>query len=216
MSQLDQYLLKTLLYLFDNWFNPNTGIVACCIYDEDKVSFATSTRNGLNWLHAERNAYEKFVASYNCKPSSNATFIITLSPCVKDLKYRGESSCSELIQDLGVKRIHFGVLDDFHVPTLDEYTQLGFTATVTTEPHLAEMCQKLMSMFATYESRINSELLEIKIELSLEFFQPVWNVISERNVISRENSENFSLPILKTITPTKNTNQNKISHNCNL
>jgi pyrimidine deaminase RibD-like protein len=179
IEKLDAYLLKTLNYLFKNWYKKEVGIVACCLKDGEKTAFATSAKNGINWLHAERNAYNKFRYLHG-KPSKDAVFIITLSPCVKGLKYRGESSCADLAKSLGINRIHFGALDTHHVPTLDGYTSLGFTASITKNPKIAEMCQNLMGMFSTYDARINSELLAIKESLGDSFFEPVFPVEAKK------------------------------------
>jgi len=172
LDDLDQYLHQTLLYLFKQWYKNDVGIVACCIKDGDKVIYATSKRQNEFWLHAERNAYLEFRQQYG-EPSKNAVFITTLSPCLKELKYRNEVSCSELIKNLGITRIHFGVLDTFHAPAMENYHLSGLGATLTKNYNLHQMCQKLMEMFSKYDSRINKELIAIKNELGDDFFQPV-------------------------------------------
>src|SRR3990167_792754 len=108
ISILDDYLTLTIQYLIDNWYKDNVGIVSCAIVDNEKIVLATSNRNGKYWTHAERNAFNKFKALHGI-PSTNAIFITTLSPCMKELEDRAESSCSGLIKSIGVKRIHFGV-----------------------------------------------------------------------------------------------------------
>lgn len=168
----DNYLLKTLKYLFENWYREDTGIVACCLKDGEKEVFATSTKNGSNWVHAERNAYNRFKELHG-EPSENSIFVITLSPCLKDLKHRDEAACSDLIRELGISRVHFGVLDTLHVSNIEEYKEIGLNVTLTEKPQLAEMCNKLMQMFDTYDARINTELLEIKQELGDSFFNPI-------------------------------------------
>lgn len=175
IDELDQYLYQTLLFLFKEWYKKDVGIVACCLKDEDKVMYATSKQQNESWLHAERNAYLKFKEQYG-EPSRNAAFIVTLSPCLKELKYRDEASCSELINNLGITRIHFGVLDTFHTPTIESYNIFGLTATLTKNKNLHEMCRKLMGMFSTYDSRINKELLSIKKDLEDHFFYPVLSI----------------------------------------
>ena len=170
---LDQLLLKTLIYLFEKWYKPEVGIVACALKDGDNIVFATSTRNGNNWLHAERNAYEKFKSTYEISPSKNAFFVITLSPCITSLKYRNEASCSDLIRTLGIERVHFGVLDSMYVETIATYSKFGLTATLTKNQDIQRMCSKLMDMFSIYDSRINYELLTIKAELGNDFFSPI-------------------------------------------
>ncbi len=180
LDVLDTMLKETIFYLKNTWINnPDTGIVACCLLDGDKKVFATSSRNGNYWRHAERNAYYQFKDEYG-EPSSDAVFIITLSPCIKNLKYRAEdeSCCSHLINDLGVKRIHFGVLDTLHAETLSTYSSLGFKPSLSQDHYCKTMCEKLMAIFSTYQSRINKDLLGIKQELGEAFF----NLTSHENV----------------------------------
>ncbi|EKD71857.1 MAG: hypothetical protein ACD_46C00083G0007 [uncultured bacterium] len=168
-QELDNCLQQTIKYLMENWYKEETGIVACALKDSDKIVFATSSKNGKNWSHAERNAYNKFKHLYG-EPSEDAAFVITLSPCVEQLKYRSESSCAELIRLLGVRRMHFGVIDTLHVSSISSYAEMGFIATLTKNNRIALICDKLMSLFSRYDSRINSELLKIKKELGDGFF----------------------------------------------
>ena len=175
IDELDQYLYQTLLFLFKQWYKNNIGIVACCLKDDKKVVYATSKRQNEFWLHAERNAYFEFKKQYG-EPSKNAVFIITLSPCLKKLKYRNEDSCAELIKNLGITRVHFGVLDTFHTLTLDIYNSFGLSPSLTKNSYLHEMCKKLMWMFSTYDSKINNELLSIKKELGDDFFNSTLSI----------------------------------------
>lgn len=169
IQQLDLYLQQTINYLISNWYQEETGIVASALKDGNKIVFSTSSRNGNNWSHAERNAYNKFVRLYG-QPSRDAVFITTFSPCIEKLKYRAEPSCAELIKSLGIKRIHFGVLDTLHAATLDAYTGMGFVATIAENTELAAICKNLMSLFERYDSKINTELLKIKNELGDSIF----------------------------------------------
>lgn len=179
ITTFDNLLLKTIHHLFTNWNNEHVGIVACCLKDGDKETFATSTKNGKNWLHAERNVYEKFNSTYGT-PSENAAFIVTLSPCINPLKYRAEASCIELIKSIGIKRIHFGVLDTLHAKTLQDYSEKGFSASLTQDSNIEAICRKLMCLFDTYESRINSELSLIKKELGNTFFDSIMSLDYEQ------------------------------------
>ncbi|STX51581.1 Pyrimidine deaminase [Legionella busanensis] len=172
LDVLDTILKETILYLKNTWINnPDTGIVACCLLDGDKKVFATSSRNGNYWRHAERNAYYQFKKRYG-EPSRDAVFVITLSPCIKALKARAqdEAACANLINDLGVKRIHFGVLDTLHAETLSTYSSLGFKPSLSQDHYCKTMCEKLMAIFTTYQSRISKDLLGIKRELGEAFF----------------------------------------------
>ncbi len=169
ITTLDDYLLKALHTLSKHWHERETGIVACCLKDKQKFTFATSTKHGHHWKHAESNAYDKFKLIYG-EPSQEAVFITTLSPCVKNLKHRHESSCTDLIKKLGVKRIHFGILDTMHLAELSEYETLGLMPSLTAQVSLHTMCQKLMNLFSIYDSKINTELPAIKHSLGKDFF----------------------------------------------
>ena len=170
VNEYDQILLQTLNFLQTNWLNPQTGIVACCLVDGNKKAFATSTKNGDYWRHAELNAYLEFKKQYATEPSSSATFVVTLSPCLDDLKHRHEDSCTHLLNEIGVKRVHFGVLDSMHADSLNRYRQAGLTPSLTNNQYCSQMCEKLMALFSQYDSRINTDLVGIKEELGESFF----------------------------------------------
>jgi pyrimidine deaminase RibD-like protein len=169
-EELDTILLETLTFLSKNWLDPNTGIVACCLVDGDKKAFATSSKNPPFWIHAERNAYTTFKHQYQSEPSSSAFFVVTLSPCLIDLKHRQEASCTDLLNQLGIKRIHFGVLDAMHAKSLDAYRQAGLLPSLSKDSTCKILCEKLMGLFATYDARINTDLMGIKKELGEDFF----------------------------------------------
>lgn len=171
LGECDAILGETLEFLRKNWLNSDTGIVACCIVDGDKKAFATSSRNVPFWKHAEKNAYLEFKKLYASEPSPSAIFVVTLSPCLSDLKYRQEESCSALLQQLGVKRIHFGVLDKMHADSLEKYYQIGLSPSLSEQGSYQMVCEKLMGLFAQYHSRINSDLIGIKKELGSSFFR---------------------------------------------
>ncbi len=170
--EFDNYLLQALNYLRERWYQEHTGIVVSALKDDARIVYATSSRNGKNWVHAERNSYNKFIKLFG-KPSANAAFIISLSPCIKNLKYREESSCFELIKNSGISRIHFGVLDTLHAPSLADYASAGLQPSLSKNSNISMMCENLMSLFERYESRINTNLLDIKNELGDPFFHPI-------------------------------------------
>lgn len=171
LSECEILLGETLEFLRKNWLNSDAGIVACCIADGEKKAFATSSRNIPFWRHAERNAYLEFKKRYASEPSASAIFVVTLSPCLSALKYRQEESCAALLQQLGIKRVHFGVLDKMHVDSLEQYYQLGLTPSLSEQVPYQSICEKLMGLFAQYNSRINSDLIGIKNELGSSFFR---------------------------------------------
>jgi pyrimidine deaminase RibD-like protein len=172
IAELDTCLTQALKYLWENWYHEETGIVVCALKDGDKVAFATSTKNDKNWIHAENNAYYKFIQLFG-QPSPHAAFIISLSPCIKKLKYRAEPSCLELIKRAGISRIHFGALDTMHAESISSYIYAGFATTLSKNESIKTVCNNLMNLFQEYDSRINTELLTIKNELGEGFFSAI-------------------------------------------
>lgn len=186
LHECDDILRETLEFLRKNWLNENTGIVACCLVDGDKKSFATSSKNQPFWKHAERNAYEEFKKQYDIEPSESAMFVVTLSPCVNNLKHRQEESCAHLMNQLGIKRIHFGVLDFMHADSLEIYRHAGLIPSLTGNTSYKMMCEKLMSLFSIYDSRINSDLIGIKNELGDHFFAELDNKNKDIQIMTRK------------------------------
>lgn len=170
IREQDNILIETLKFLELNWLNENVGIVACCLVDGNKKVFATSSKHGVFWRHAERNAYQKFKDLYSVQPSHDALFVVTLSPCIKQLKYRHEDSCTTLMNQLGIKRVHFGVLDEMHATSCERYVHAGLIPSTSEDSWCIAMCEKLKDLFNIYDTRINSDLLGIKHELGNEFF----------------------------------------------
>lgn len=169
IAELDNCLIESLKYLKDRWYQPDTGIVTCALKDVNKIAYATSTKLKNSWVHAERNACNKFIEIFG-KPSSAAIFIVSLSPCIKDLKYRTDSSCVDLIRSMGIKRVHFGVLDTLHGSSLTSYSKVGLIPSITENTEIKMMCSNLMGLFHEYDSRINNELVTIKHELGDDYF----------------------------------------------
>lgn len=174
IAELDACLIQALKYLWENWYHEDTGIVVCALKDGNKVAFSTSTKNNKHWIHAENNAYYKFIQLFG-QPSPNAVFIISLSPCIEKLKYRAEPPCIELIKKSSISRIHFGTLDTMHAKSISNYTDAGFSTTLSKNPKIITVCNNLINLFKVYDSRINTELLIIKKELGDVFFSAIAN-----------------------------------------
>jgi pyrimidine deaminase RibD-like protein len=169
---MDHLLEQTIQFLKDHWLDHGVGIVAACIADGEKIVFATSIQKGDFWYHAERNAYDSFKLKFG-EPGKNASFISTLSPCIGDLKHRKEESCANLISNLGIKKIHFGVLDTHHTISVDAYKQFGFQPSLTKDDNLHAICTRLMNLFTQYDSRINQDLIGIKKEIGSAIFKGI-------------------------------------------
>jgi pyrimidine deaminase RibD-like protein len=175
LSALDTCLFSVLKHLRSCWHQPQTGIVACALVDGENTACAVSTRDGEYWQHAERLAYQQFINQFG-KPSKNAVFVVTLSPCIKPLKYRQLASCAEFIKSVGLQFVHTGIIDNLHASSLNTYAEAGLQVSLTRDPSLMQMCRRLMNLFAAYDARVNHELPVIKQELGDAFFEPLTRV----------------------------------------
>lgn len=168
IEKLDHYLTKAIQYLINNWYREEVGIVSCVIADENKLAFGTSIKKENQWIHAEKNALFNFENLYG-PPSENAVFIITLSPCLQRIDESNEPTCVNVIKNKGINRIHFGAMYSTDISLLN-YEQMGFKATLTENIMNKIICEKINSLFTTFNTKIDTELLQIKKELGDDFF----------------------------------------------
>lgn len=171
INKLDLHLYEVIKHMENLWFEPNVGIVACALIDlGDRKVFATSekTEDG-KWLHAERNALNKFESIYGA-PTKNAIFVTTLSPCDNFCSSRAGESCVNLILNSGISRVHFGSLEPHHNGSLDCYSNLGISSSLTKETNLLSICDNIANLFSIYGSKLNDELVAIKKQCGTDLF----------------------------------------------
>jgi len=124
------------------------GLVAACIIDPFGSMVAkTSQSHGDTWAHAERVAISAYKDKYGEIPA-NSIIITTLSPCNekhdKTAKERFGSSCTDLINDLGIRNVYCGYID----PTQNNEHN-SFTCYETNNTELKQVCQKISNLFLT-------------------------------------------------------------------
>lgn len=165
--ELDSHLRKVIDFLKKEWRSPSTGFVSAGIFDGNNEVIATSISPVTGkWIHAERNAFDQFVRKYG-KPSSSSKVITTLSPCVVPLRSRVGDSCTDLLTQENISRVHAGILDSLQVNSLEAYQQRNIRFTITTDPYCKMVCANLLALFETYGDRVNTDMPALKAEINL-------------------------------------------------
>jgi pyrimidine deaminase RibD-like protein len=173
MAKYDSYLERVIQHLADCWMDPRVGIVASGIFDPGHPPMiTTSERAGEGiWLHAERNALLQFESKYG-EPGPDTIVVVTLSPCIKPMsKSRAGPSCTELLVERGLTKVHAGIIDPVHVSDgIQEYKKHGIHLTIPEDKYCKTICQRLLSIFQFYGNRVNYDLLTIKEEIGYCIF----------------------------------------------
>jgi predicted chitinase/pyrimidine deaminase RibD-like protein len=117
------------------------GMVGACVLDNGNKVFATTTKSGKKWQHAERNAIDSYRRKYG-ELSKNCIIITTLSPCDSDMDDRYGSNCTDFIDSTDIKRVYCGYID----PT-QKNTSSKFTLKVTKNVDIKDLCKKLAWTF---------------------------------------------------------------------
>lgn len=171
--ELDQDLRHTIFYLRDNWFTPEVGIVAATLKTRDSSVTTTSIYlDSGRWLHAEAHALK--LLKKNEPHPSDLTAVVTLSPCTLEASAtrEGDPCFFELLKH-GVRRIHFGCLDEKQVLDFTSYLQYGIYVTQTNDSELQRICKNLYELFARFSNRQvdGNPWVGIKKEIGLEPWQ---------------------------------------------
>jgi pyrimidine deaminase RibD-like protein len=158
----DILLTRVIELLSREWMSKSVGLVCAGIFDGDNEMIAPSISPETGkWIHAERNALNKFIQQFGT-PSSSAVVVTTLSPCVVELKSRIGDSCTELLEITGLHTVHAGVLDSLQKDSLAIYRARSIEFSLTNDPLCKRVCERLLGMFETYGTRVNFELPLIK------------------------------------------------------
>lgn len=170
---LDKELYRLLNHLRGRWFDANSGFVACTLTDGGKSVTTTNIfESGDKIKHAERRAVEMLESGIG-KISPKAVAVVTLSPCVVDSGYRDGSSCSQLLVDKGIKRVHVGLMHEKQ-GGFEKYKQLGFDITATEDEHVREVSQRLLDLYVANKNLVAEDLDQwkrIKNEVGLSIFK---------------------------------------------
>lgn len=133
------------------------GMVAACVLDDknNKVIGINSPGPDSTRRHAERVAIDKYTSKYGSIPKGSI-IITTLSPCSeKEMDERYGESCSDVINQSGVKKVYCGYTD----PT-QEADQRQYNIEETANKGIREMCKKFA---ATFLDDINEEAAGVGI-----------------------------------------------------
>lgn len=128
--------------------NPDLyGMVGACVVDEkDRLVFGINylTEDGTR-VHAERAAIEKYVGMYGRVPY-NSIIVTTCSPCSAHMDERHGDSCTQLLDDYGIRRVYAG----FEDPTQNDtvlFNNRTFDIEVTDNQKLRDLCRRLAETF---------------------------------------------------------------------
>jgi pyrimidine deaminase RibD-like protein len=119
------------------------GMVGACVLDTDnrKVFGLNSPAPDGTRRHAERVAIEKYQSKYGDIPKGSI-ILTTLSPCSDEMDERYGESCTDVINQSGVRKVYCGYTD----PTQDE-EQREFNIEETVNSQIREMCKKFADTF---------------------------------------------------------------------
>lgn len=124
------------------------GLVAACVIDPDGKSVQGinhAVKNGQR-VHAERAAVMNYQRQYGKLPN-NSIMITTLSPCTETdghmARERAGISCSELMDDLNIRRVYCGYID----PTQPHLRHDDFDCVATQNEKIQHVCQEIANCF---------------------------------------------------------------------
>lgn len=143
-------LSKSIDYLRENWYRKNTGIVAATLVDDDRVVTETSIflpEIG-QWQHAESATLHKYWSSFRQLPRPGSSISVTLSPCLLDLPNRYGESCTHQLLLSGISRVSFGWLDTGQTPDIEEFSEIGISPELVSDPALQRISHNLFELFA--------------------------------------------------------------------
>ena len=146
-EKLDKILMLLCKMVIKGMKDPREnyyGMVAAAVLDPDNqlvaglntFDDATDTRK-----HAERVAIEKYQAEYGDIPKGSI-IITTLSPCSEEMGERFGISCTELIDQVGVKKVYCGYID----PTQEEENR-DFNIMETENGKIRDLCKSFADTF---------------------------------------------------------------------
>ena len=148
----EEALSLAINHLRTNWFEPNVGIVAATLVDDDAVITATSRYiPELNtWMHAEAATLHDFWQQYRRLPGPSSQITVTLSPCVSESSStRYGDSCSHLLRDTGIGQVNFGWLDTKQTKDVSAYKKFGIEAKLVPDLELQRISHNIYDLFNT-------------------------------------------------------------------
>lgn len=149
-DQLDRILIELCDMILDGQrARPeHYGLVAACVIDpQGREGRALNYYAGSGKrVHAERAAVMIYNKKYGKLPDGSL-MVTTLSPCTehtgKMSQERAGISCSELMDQLNIRRVYCGYMD----PTQDHLRQDDFDCVVTNNDQIQQVCQEIADCF---------------------------------------------------------------------
>jgi pyrimidine deaminase RibD-like protein len=150
--KLDRILVKLCAMVVKGMKDPREhyyGMVAACVLDPDNRMVAglntfddgTDTRK-----HAERVAIERYQARHGDIPEGSI-IITTCSPCSEEMGERFGIDCTELVDQVGVKKVYCGYID----PTQEEADR-DFNIMETENGSIRDLCKSFAATFTDDEA----------------------------------------------------------------
>lgn len=207
-DKLDRILVRCLELLIRRRQNRPEywGLVAACVLDNsNRAVFGINhiTKDGSR-KHAERVAIERYEEKYGPIPSGSI-IITTLSPCSAEMKERWGDSCTDIINDSGVRKVYCGYEDPTQSNSSD-YIHKRFHTKVTRNSKIQELCKTIADSFLNQElsesdeSNQNSELGDLAKKITDFLFNTPLNagILQENGSNKPEKYKDYIKRILKT------------------
>ena len=123
------------------------GMVAAAVLDPKLncvVGINYPTRNGRR-VHAERAAIDSYTARFGPVPPGS-TIITTLNPCSHDMAEREGSSCTDLVNQHGIRKVYCGVIDPEQLADNSR-----FDLEATSNPKIQALCKAFANTFLKHK-----------------------------------------------------------------
>jgi pyrimidine deaminase RibD-like protein len=146
IPKLDRILTRLCEMIVETVKTDPDGRVAACVLDPDNraVLRVNYPRDGRR-VHAERAAAEAYHEKYGEIPSGSIV-ITTLSPCSEHLDERNGESCTDLLNDLGIKKVFCGYNDPTQVDS-ENYKNKQFRVLETPNKKIKQLCKNIADTF---------------------------------------------------------------------
>ena len=145
-EKLDEILAKLCEMIVERVKTDPDGRVAACVLDPDNraVLRVNYPKNGKR-VHAERAAIEAYHKKYGEIPKGSIV-ITTLSPCSDHMDERYGDSCTDLLDELGIKKVFCGYNDPVQVDS-ENYKNKNFRVLETSNKKIKQLCKKIADTF---------------------------------------------------------------------
>ena len=140
-DRLDRVLVKLCDMIIDCDGRPHSMVGAAVVDPDGRTVLKLGTPVSQDpelWCHAERTAIDAYHEQYGELPEG-CVIVTTLSPCSdKRMELRYDESCTDLLEQLGIQRVHCGYMD----PSQDN-SDHKFRLSVTGNSKLQELCKRI-------------------------------------------------------------------------